>query len=67
VPVGRFGKPENVAGIALFLASDYASFISAASIDVAGGMQGQIGYYPTLKRELAEEGLRREAAQKKTA
>ena len=64
VPLGRFGKPEDVAGIALFLASDYAGFVSAASIDVAGGMQGQIAYYPTLKRELMEEGLRREAATK---
>jgi len=51
VPLGRFGKPEDVAGMALFLASDYASFISAASIDIAGGMQGQIAYYPTLKRD----------------
>jgi NAD(P)-dependent dehydrogenase (short-subunit alcohol dehydrogenase family) len=51
VPLGRFGKPEDVAGMALFLASEYASFISAASIDIAGGMQGQIAYYPTLKRD----------------
>ena len=35
----------------LLLASDRASFISGASIDIAGGMQGQIAYYPTLKRE----------------
>ena len=54
VPLGRFGKPEDVAGMALFLASDYASFISAASIDISGGLQGQIAYYPTLKREFAE-------------
>jgi hypothetical protein len=64
VPVGRFGKPEDVAGIAVFLASEHASFVSAASIDVAGGMQGQIAYYPTLKRQLMEEGLRREGARK---
>lgn len=51
VPLGRFGKPEDVAGMALFLASDHASFISAASIDIAGGMGGQIAYYPTLKRD----------------
>ena len=51
VPAGRYGKPEDVVGMALFLASDHASFISAASIDIAGGMQGQIAYYPTLKRE----------------
>jgi 3-oxoacyl-[acyl-carrier protein] reductase len=54
VPLGRFGRPEDVAGMALFLASDYASFISAASIDIAGGLQGQIAYYPTLKREFTE-------------
>lgn len=54
VPLGRFGKPEDVAGMALFLASDYAAFISAASIDIAGGMQGQIAYYPALKREFNE-------------
>jgi len=51
VPLGRFGKPEDVAGMALFLSSDHASFISAASIDIAGGMGGQIAYYPTLKRD----------------
>jgi NAD(P)-dependent dehydrogenase (short-subunit alcohol dehydrogenase family) len=54
VPLGRFGKPEDVAGMALFLASEYASFISAASIDIAGGMGGQIAYYPTLKRDFTE-------------
>ncbi len=64
VPLGRFGKPEDVAGMALFLASDYASFISAASIDIAGGLQGQIAYYPTLKRDFTEAmRLRREAGQ----
>lgn len=54
VPVGRFGKPEDVAGMALFLASEYANFISAASIDISGGLQGQIAYYPTLKRDFTE-------------
>ncbi|MFJ3483212.1 SDR family oxidoreductase [Pseudomonas sp. NPDC090202] len=53
VPLGRYGKPEDVAGMALFLASDYASFISAASIDIAGGMGGQIAYFPQLKRDFA--------------
>src|SRR5690606_39351301 len=49
-----YGRPEDVAGMALFLASDYASFISGASIDIAGGMGGQIAYFPTLKRDFAE-------------
>lgn len=42
VPAGRYGKPEDVTGMVLLLASDRASFISGASIDIAGGMQGQI-------------------------
>lgn len=54
VPIGRFGKPEDVAGMAMFLCSEYASFISAASIEIAGGMGGQIAYYPTLKRDFSE-------------
>lgn len=60
VPLGRFGKPEEVAGLAVFLASDYANYISAASIDVSGGMLGQISYYPTLKKELHQLGLDRQ-------
>ncbi len=38
VPLGRFGRPEEVAGLVAFLASDRASYIAGASIDVAGGM-----------------------------
>jgi 3-oxoacyl-[acyl-carrier protein] reductase len=62
VPLGRFGKPEDVAGMVLFLCSEFASFITAASIDISGGLQGQIAYYPTLKRELLELGKAREKA-----
>ena len=38
VPLGRFGQPDEVAGIVTFLASHRASYIAGASIDVAGGM-----------------------------
>jgi 3-oxoacyl-[acyl-carrier protein] reductase len=62
VPLGRFGKPEEVVGMVLFLCSEFASFITAASIDISGGLQGQIAYYPTLKRELMELGIAREKA-----
>ena len=36
-PLKRFGKPEEVAAAALFLASDEASFITGVNIDVNGG------------------------------
>jgi NAD(P)-dependent dehydrogenase (short-subunit alcohol dehydrogenase family) len=38
VPLGRFGQPDEVAGLVTFLASDRASYIAGASIDVGGGM-----------------------------
>jgi 3-oxoacyl-[acyl-carrier protein] reductase len=38
VPLGRFGEPHEVAGLVAFLAGDRASYITGASIDVAGGM-----------------------------
>ncbi|MGH9067345.1 MAG: SDR family oxidoreductase [Acidimicrobiales bacterium] len=38
VPLGRFGRDDEVSGLVAFLASDRASYITGASIDVAGGM-----------------------------
>ena len=38
VPLGRFGQPDEVSGLVAFLASDRASYIAGASIDVGGGM-----------------------------
>ena len=36
-PLGRIGRPEEVANVALFLASDLASYITGAVIEVTGG------------------------------
>lgn len=36
-PVGRYGKPEDLLGVALLLASEYSSYITGATIDVNGG------------------------------
>lgn len=36
-PLGRFGSVEEVARVALFLASDDASYVTGGSIDVDGG------------------------------
>jgi meso-butanediol dehydrogenase / (S,S)-butanediol dehydrogenase / diacetyl reductase len=37
-PLGRIGEPEDVAGAALFLASDEAAWISGAVLPVDGGL-----------------------------
>ncbi|QID34073.1 3-oxoacyl-[acyl-carrier-protein] reductase [Pampinifervens florentissimum] len=38
IPLGRFGKPEDVAGAVVFLCSDYASYITGEVLHVNGGM-----------------------------
>jgi 3-oxoacyl-[acyl-carrier protein] reductase len=38
IPLGRLGKPQDVASLALFLASDEAGFITGATINVNGGL-----------------------------
>jgi D-sorbitol dehydrogenase (acceptor) len=37
VPLGRMGSPADVAGAAVFLASDEASYITAQTLNVDGG------------------------------
>ena len=36
-PIGRLGKPEEVAKVAAFLASDDASFVTGVAMPVDGG------------------------------
>ena len=38
IPLGRFGEPEDVAGIVAFLASDEAKYITGATFYVDGGL-----------------------------
>jgi NAD(P)-dependent dehydrogenase (short-subunit alcohol dehydrogenase family) len=47
VPLGRFGTPDDVAGCALFLASDLSGFVTGTTIHVDGGTLAAGGWYPT--------------------
>lgn len=38
IPLARFGKPEEIANVALFLASDMSSYVTGQVIGVCGGM-----------------------------
>ena len=42
-PLGRVGKPEEVAEVVAFLASDRASFCSGAEFKVDGGLMATLG------------------------
>jgi NAD(P)-dependent dehydrogenase (short-subunit alcohol dehydrogenase family) len=41
IPLGRVGTPEDMAGVALFLASDDARYVTGVAISVDGGLIAQ--------------------------
>jgi acetoacetyl-CoA reductase len=41
IPVGRLGRPEEVAGLCAYLASDEAAFVTGANIAINGGQHMQ--------------------------
>lgn len=38
IPIGRLGRPEDIAGAVCYLASEEAGFVTGISLDVNGGM-----------------------------
>jgi 3-oxoacyl-[acyl-carrier protein] reductase len=38
IPVGRFGKPEELANMIIFLSSERASYVTGSTISVDGGL-----------------------------
>jgi len=45
IPWGRFGKPEEVAAVALFLASDDSAYVTGSTYYVDGGLTQQVTKY----------------------
>lgn len=43
IPLGRWGKPEEVAGLAAYLASDEAGYVTGSTFFIDGGMLRQAG------------------------
>lgn len=42
-PLGRFGEPEDIAPVAVFLASQDSHWVTGESLRAAGGVRG-VGY-----------------------
>jgi meso-butanediol dehydrogenase/(S,S)-butanediol dehydrogenase/diacetyl reductase len=43
IPLGRFGKPEEIANCVLFLASDQAAFVTGTTLIADGGQSASLG------------------------
>jgi len=43
IPLGRWGQPEEVAGLAVYLASDDAAYVTGSTFFIDGGMLRQAG------------------------
>ncbi|HWW52666.1 MAG TPA: SDR family NAD(P)-dependent oxidoreductase [Acidimicrobiales bacterium] len=49
VPVGRFGTPDDQAGVALFLASDLSAFVTGTTVHADGGSYAAGGWFRTAR------------------
>jgi 3-oxoacyl-[acyl-carrier protein] reductase len=45
IPLGRFGTPDDHAGVALFLASDLSAWMTGVTVPVDGGAIAASGFY----------------------
>jgi NAD(P)-dependent dehydrogenase (short-subunit alcohol dehydrogenase family) len=45
IPAGRFARPEEVAGLAAFLMSEPAAYITGTVIPIDGGVTAQLGVH----------------------
>lgn len=51
IPLGRLGRPEDIANVVLFLASDLAAFVSGAAYVADGGQTAHTGIPPIIPGE----------------
>ena len=49
VPVGRFGTADDIAGVALFLASDLSAFVTGTTVHADGGSLAAGGWFRTQR------------------
>ena len=47
VPLGRFGMPDDIAGVALFLASELSAFVTGTTVHADGGSYTAGGWFRT--------------------
>jgi NAD(P)-dependent dehydrogenase (short-subunit alcohol dehydrogenase family) len=47
VPLGRFGMPDDIAGVALFLASELSAFVTGTTVHADGGSYAAGGWFRT--------------------
>lgn len=51
IPLGRFGRPSDCAGAALYLASPLAAWVTGSAINIDGGALAAAGWYRTPQGE----------------
>jgi NAD(P)-dependent dehydrogenase (short-subunit alcohol dehydrogenase family) len=49
VPLGRFGMPDDIAGVALFLASELSAFVTGTTVHADGGSSAAGGWFRTAR------------------
>ncbi len=49
VPLGRFGMPDDIAGVALFLASELSAFVTGTTVHADGGSSAAGGWFRTKR------------------
>ena len=48
IPLGRLGKPAEVADLCVYLLSDAAAFITGADLPIDGGLTARLKIHPRI-------------------